>query len=145
MNITPIQTLQLYLEGEGLFGDWQAPDETTQPAPELQTRILKEADIDNNKRILLIKSISNTGTRYVSEPVFLFSIMGKVGESEIYAETYANLIYAALLDFDHADCVISIDPLSPVNGAYLMESGRPVFDCEFTTKVDSGHFGAGTT
>lgn len=143
MTNTPIQTLYLYLQSEGLFSAWIGPDNSNQPAPEVQMRLFEEKDVESNKRILLIKSVGNSGDRYVSEPTFLFAIMGKVGESAVFPETYANLIYSALLDFTNEGCVISIDPISPVNGAYLMESGRATYDCEWAVKVDSGHVGAG--
>lgn len=142
---TPIQTLYLYLQSAGLFNDWIAHDGSTQPSPFVQTRLFDEqaAGITASTRILLIKSVGNSGTRYVSEPTFLFAVMGKAGESPAYAETYANLLYEALLDFEHADCIISIDPVSPVNGAHPMESGRSAYDMEFNVMVDSGHVGAG--
>ena len=145
MNNTPIQTLYLWLQSEGLFNAWTGPDGAVQPAPVIQTRLLDEKGAGNDERIFLIKPVGSSGTRYVADSVFLFAVMGMVGETPVFAETYANLIYESLLDFDHADCIISIDPISPVNGAYLMKSGRASYDMEFTVKVDSGHFGAGKT
>jgi len=143
---TPIQTLYLWLQSEGLFGDWTAPDGSIQPAPTVQMRLFDEKDIPTNERILLIRnSSSGGGTRYVSTPLFSFAIMGKAGESAVFAETYAELIYSALLDFENADCIISIDPMGRIGGAYKSESGRAVYDMEFSVNVDSGHFGAGKT
>ena len=139
MSNTPIQTLYLYLQSAGLFNDWIGPGGNTQPAPTVQMRLLEEEKVPSNERLLLIKSVSaGSGDRYTSDPVFVFAIMGKVGEKAVFPETYANLIYKALLDFGHADCVIGIDPLGGVNGAYKMESGRPAYDMEFTVSVDSG-------
>ena len=142
--MTPIQTLYTYLNDAGLFGDWMGPGGNTQPAPTIQMRLLEEEKVASNKRLLLIKSVSaGSGDRYTSDPVFVFAIMGKVNEPPVFPETYASLIYKALLDFDHADCVIGIDPLGGVNGAYNMESGRASYDMEFTVSVDSGKLGAG--
>jgi hypothetical protein len=143
--MTPIITLYDYLDGQGFFADWESSTGSTQPKPVVQMRLLEEEAVDANKRILLIKTVSSgSGDRYTSDPVFVFAVMGKVGESAIYAEDYAELIYKSLLNFTNAGCVISIDPLGRINGAYKMDSGRTVYDMEFTVKVDSGHIGAGT-
>lgn len=137
--MTPIQTIYTHLANKGLFGDWTGPDNSTQPAPQVQMRLLKEDVAQSNERILLIKQVSNGGgTRYATDPVFVFAVMGKVNEPEVFAETYANLVYEALLDFDHANCIISMEPLGAVNGAYLMASGRPVYDTEWRVNVDNG-------
>lgn len=139
MSNTPIITLYNYLNDAGLLGAWTGPGGSTQPAPTVQTRLLEEEEVPSNERLLLIKSVSaGSGTRFTSDPVFVFAIMGKVGEPPVFAETYAELLYAALLEFDHADCVISIDPIGRINGAYKMASGRPAYDMEFTVVVDSG-------
>jgi hypothetical protein len=105
----------------------------------VQLRALEEEAVPNDKRVLLIKTVSpGGGNRFVSSPVFVFAIMGKVGESPAYAEAYAELLYKALLAFDHADCIISIDPLGRIGGAYRMDSGRYTYDMEFSADVDSG-------
>lgn len=137
--MTPIQTLYAHLQSKGLSNDWTGPDNSTQPAPTVQMRLLKEDEAASDERILLIKQVSNGGgTRYATDPVFVFAVMGKTNEPEVFAETYANLLYDALLDFDHADCIIHIEPLGAVNGAYLMASGRPVYDTEWRVSVDNG-------
>jgi len=139
MSNTPIQTLYTYLQTEGLLGTWTGPDGSTQPAPTIQMRLLEEEKVPNNERLLLIKTASaGSGTRFTSDPVFVFAIMGKVGEPPVFAETYAELLYKALLEFDHADCVIGIDPLGRIGGAYKMDSGRCVYDMEWNVQVDSG-------
>lgn len=136
---TPIQTLYTYLNDAGLFGTWTGPDASAQPGPTVQTRMLEESRVPDNERILLIKTVSpGAGTRYVSTPTFVFAVLSKVGEPAVFAETYAELLYKALLDFDHADCIVSIEPLGRVGGAYPMGSGRRVFDMEFVVNVDSG-------
>lgn len=136
---TPIQTIYTYLNDAGLFGNWTGPDATTQTAPTVQMRLLEETDADNDERILLIKSVSaGGGNRFVSDPVFVFAVLGKVGEPAVYAETYAELIYEALLGFEHDGCIIAIDPMGGVNGAYKTESGRPTYDTEWMVQVDSG-------
>lgn len=136
---TPIQALYLYLENTGVLSSWTGPDGEIQDTPVVQTRLLKESDAKKSQRIFLIKNSSGgSGNRFVSMPVFTFAVMGKPGEDSVFAETYANLIYDILLDFDFADCVIGIDPIGGVNGPYLTESSRPVYDMEFMVKVDSG-------
>lgn len=135
---TPLQTIYNYLQSSGALDDWTAHDATTQPAPEVQAMYLEEQAAANNKRILLLKSSASGGNRFISNPVITFAVFGKVGEPPIYANTYAEMLYKKLLEFDHADCVIHIDPLGGVNGAYKMESGRYVFDMEFRAGVDSG-------
>ena len=139
--MTPIQTLYTYLNDAGLFNDWVDSQGATQPPPVVQMRWLDEeaANVSSSDRVLLIKTAATGGgNRYVSEPVFLFAILGTVGESSIYAEDYAELLYSALLNFTHADCIISIDPVGRINGPYKMASGRFVHDMEFSSKVDSG-------
>ena len=135
---TPLQTLYLYLQSSGALDDWLAPDGSTQPAPEVQTFYLEEQAIEDNERILLMKTVSTGGNRYISNPVITFVVLGKVGEPPIYANTYAELLYKKLLEFDHEDCIIHIEPMGRVNGAYKMESGRYAFDMEFRSGVDSG-------
>lgn len=136
--MTPIQELYTYLQNAGLFDPWTGPDNVEQPKPFIQMRMLEEEDVPSSERLLLIKPVGNSGDRYVSKPTFLFAVMGSVGEVAVYAETYANLLYEALLDFGVSGCVIGIDPISPVNGAYKSESNRPIYDMEFIVTVDSG-------
>lgn len=141
---TPIQTMQLWIREQGLLDEWESSNGATQEPFIPQLRLFNETVLDSDSRCLLIKiSGSGGGNRYVSKPTILFSILGKVGENAVYAEEFANKVYAALLDFEFADSVISIDPLGGVNGALLTESNRPVYDMEFTTKIDSGHLAAG--
>jgi hypothetical protein len=137
--MTPIQTIYTYLQTAGLLGTWTGPGGSTQPAPIVQMRLLEEEKAPASERILLIKSVSpGGGNRFVSDPVFVFAIMGKVGEPPVFAEAYAELLYQALLEFDHADCIVNIDPLGRIGGAYKMDSGRVVYDMEWSVSVDSG-------
>jgi hypothetical protein len=137
--MTPIQTLYTYLQTAGLLDTWTGPGGNTQPKPTVQMRLLEEERVPSDERILLIKSVSaGGGNRFVSDPVFVFAVIGKVGEPAVYAETYAELLYSALLEFGTNDCVVGIDPIGCVNGAYKMDSGRVAYDMEFSVTVDSG-------
>ena len=148
---TPIQTLYTYLLTaevkdelgnvlfSGIGSNWIGPGGNTQPSPTVQMRVLEEEKVPANERLLLIKSVSaGGGTRFVSDPVFVFAIMGKVGESAAYPEAYAELLYAALLKFDHADCIVGIDPMGRIGGAYKSASNRNIYDMEFSVSVSSG-------
>ena len=142
--ITPIQTLYLHLQTQGLFDDWTGPDSSTQPAPTIQMRELLENEVPSDERILLIRNVSaGGGDRYVSTPNIAFVVMGKTNETPVFAETYAGLIYEALLDFDEADCIISIEPMGRIGGPYTMDSGRRVYEIEFIVNVDSGRIQQG--
>ncbi len=130
---TPIQELYLYLQGAGLLGSWTGPDASTQPAPVVQMRLLEEKEVKKKERLLLIKAVSSGGgDRFASSPVYTFAIMGVVGEDAVFPETYADLLYKSLLEFDSSDNIIGINPLGRIGGAYKTESGRPVYDMEFT-------------
>lgn len=139
---TPIQTLYYYLKEQGLFNDWVDSEGATQSAPVVQLREFQDNTLDDNDRCLLIKvSGSGGGDRYVSMPTILFASFGKVGETPVYAEEYANKIYAALLLFNATDCLISVEPMGNVSGLFRTGSNRPVHDMEFSSKVDSGLLG----
>lgn len=148
--MTPIQTLYTYLstlnfEYEpskfwgGITSTWLAPNGLTQPKPFLQMRLLEEEKVPASERLLLIKNVSaGSGTRFASDPVFVFAIMGKVGEPPAFAETYAELLYAALLEFNTADCIVGIKPMGRIGGPYKTDSSRCVYDMEFMVTVESG-------
>jgi len=148
--MTPIQVIYNYLDSlhfeyeagkywYGINATWTGPDGSTQPSPILQMRLLEEEKAQPNQRMLLIKTVSaGSGTRFTSDPVFVFAVMGKAGEPPIFAETYAELLYAALLRFDESGCVISTKPVGRIGGPYKQASGRCIYDMEFIISVDSG-------
>jgi hypothetical protein len=137
---TPTQTLFLYLQSEGLFNDWEDSQGNAHPAPFVQTRFFDEKakGIGSNTRIFFFKSLGGSANRYISDPAFSFSMVGFANDNDAILEDYANLVYASLSNFTTADCIIGIDPISPVSGAYPMASGRHHYDMEFTVTVDSG-------
>ena len=137
---TPIQTIYDYLDQAGLFGVWTGPDDTEQPPVQVQMRRLKEDSVDNEDRFLLIKQVSQGGgDRYSTTPVFVFAVFGKVNNSDAaYVETYAQLLYNAMLEFSCDGAILGVDPIGSPNGAYQMESGREVYDMEFVVKVEPG-------
>lgn len=139
---TPVVVIYNYLNDLGLLGEWVDSESTTQFAPVTQLRELQEVNLDDADRCLLIKSSgSGGGDRYVSMPTYTIASIGKVNETSVYAEEYANEIYAALLLFESTDCVISMEPMGNVSGLMKTGSSRPVHDMEFSVKVDSGLFG----
>lgn len=147
---TPIQVIYDYLEENGLFDAWEDSEGEAQSAVEVQTRDLNENCIDKDKMFILIKQNGGSSDIYTGEPVFTFAVFTKVDQPSVYAEDYANLVYAALLNMDtyvnevgqggYDSCVISVDPVTPVNGAFKSESGRNVYDTEWVLRVDSGRF-----
>lgn len=155
--MTPIQTILEYLQTaevkddsgnvvfSGVNSTWQDSQGNTHPAPFVQTRRFDETakGISSSGRIFFFKSLGGSADRYSSDPVFSFSILGFADDNDAILEDYANLVYSALSDFEHADCIVGIDPISPVAGSYPMASGRNRYDFEYKVVVDSGHFGAG--
>lgn len=141
--INEVQQLTQWLVDSSFNADWTAPDGSTHPAPEIQSRWLDErvgTESNEASRIVLIRNASGgTGDRFVTYPVVTFAAMGMTNDYPVYVETLAQNLYNELLKFDCGHGIVSIEPLGRIGGPYRMESGRFVYDMEFRVTVESGY------
>lgn len=100
---------------------------------------LVETEVADNNRLFFVKGFSPSGDRSTSRSTLTFALMGKVNNNDLpNVKEYAYEIYDELLKFDCADYIVSIEPLTGVNGPYTMESNRDVYDMEFLVNVETG-------
>ena len=139
MRVDPTREMYKFLRDSGVLGQWTDSNGNVQDAPCVQRDKLIETEAADNQRILLIKNMGGSGDRSSSQPAITFAVLGKVNNNDLpLAKEYAYLIYDKLLEFECADYIVSIEPLTGVNGSYTMASGRDVFDMEFLVNVETG-------
>lgn len=138
---TEVEQLATCLVAQGVVASWIDSQGNTQPAPKLQTRWLDETLAQGNERLLFIRNVSaGTGDRFTSTPAVSISCMGKTaGDAAVFVEEYAKIIYDKLLEFTNGDGIVAIEPLGRIGGPYKMESGRFVYDMEFSVIMETGY------
>lgn len=83
--------------------------------------------------------IDYTRAKLLYNTLLDYAMMMNMDGAAEYAESRLQKIQYAIENVGADSLIISCDPITSVNGAYQMESGRSAYDMEFMLRVDSGH------
>jgi hypothetical protein len=134
----PEEIIFNFLDSKGLFNQWADRFSNTQNSPIVQLRWFDENKLNDSDMCLLIRNVSpGGGSRFAQVTQYIMAVFGAVGQSNVIARDYMNLIMLAMQKFTHSEQIIAIDPIGGTGGPYKTEKGRFTYDINYTVKIDT--------
>lgn len=129
----PEEEIKDLLDAGGFLGSWVDGRGNTQPNPVVQIGMLRESEIGRNRCIVIRKNGGSSADEYLRNPNLVIYFLGYESDGHLIIAERMDEMIGYILDNYQSGCIMSVTAQGDVNGPFMTDSGRPVYELNLQT------------